>query len=344
VTQIHTLDISEEEMVMKKYNPRGKMQKAVVVLIAVALLFVGCGASQSLPLRETGANDKAVESYAPEAEEFAAEPQEVPADGADYTASEQDIAEVSRMIIYNGDLSLVVKDVESTQEEIVGLVEDADGYVVSSGAYAYGDGLRRASLRVRVPAAQFNAVMEALRDLALDIEQDSISSQDVTQEYVDLESRLTALEAKADRLEELMDQAEDTEAVLAVYEELSETQVRIEETKGRMRFLERSAAMATINIELTPDEALKPVEIAGWRPQGTVKRAVEALIEIFQFLIDALIWIVLVVLPVLLFIGLIIFALIKLLGLIFGRKKRSKSETQASEADAEASEGDVANG
>lgn len=310
-------------------NRRVNTQKVVVVLIAVALLFVGCGASRALD--ESVQSEKATGGYAPEAEEFAAEPQEVPVSADDYAASEQDVAEMSRMIIYNGDLSLVVKDVEETQEEVAELVEGVDGYVVSSGSYAYGDGLRRASLQVRVPAEQFNPVMASLRDLALDIEQDSISSQDVTQEYVDLESRLTALEAKADRLDELMDRAEDTEAVLAVYEELSETQMRIEETKGRMRYLERSAAMATITIELTPDEALKPVEIAGWRPQGTVKRAVEALIQIFQFLVDALIWVVLVVLPVLLVIGLIIFGLIKLLGLIFGRKKKSEQEAPEDE-------------
>jgi len=290
-----------------------------------------------MPLMESAQSDRAEGGYAPEAEEFAAKPQEMPAGDADYAVSEQELAQASRMIIYNGDLSIVVKNVEETQEAVVALVEDADGYVVSSGSYAYGEGLRRANLRIRVPAERFNDVMGTLRDLALEIEQDSISSQDVTQEYVDLESRLTALEAKAERLEELMDQAEDTEAVLAVYEELSETQVRIEETKGRMRYLERSAAMATIDIQLIPDEALKPVQVAGWRPQGTVKRAIETLIQIFQFLADSLIWIVLVVLPVLLVIGLVIFGLIKLLGLVFGgKKRRSKSKEKETEGEPEA--------
>ena len=319
---------------MMKYGRR--MQRAVGILIAAALLVVGCGASPSMPLMESAQSDRAEGGYA-EAEEFAAKPQEMPAGDADYAVSEQELAQASRMIIYNGDLSIVVKNVEETQEAVVALVEDADGYVVSSGSYAYGEGLRRANLRIRVPAERFNDVMGTLRDLALEIEQDSISSQDVTQEYVDLESRLTALEAKAERLEELMDQAEDTEAVLAVYEELSETQVRIEETKGRMRYLERSAAMATIDIQLIPDEALKPVQVAGWRPQGTVKRAIETLIQIFQFLADSLIWIVLVVLPVLLVIGLVIFGLIKLLGLVFGgKKRRSKSKEKETEGEPEA--------
>jgi hypothetical protein len=233
------------------------------------------------------------------------------------------------MIIYTGELSLVVDDVEAAQTDAVALVEGVGGYVAAAESYAYSEGLRRISLTLRVPAEAFNATMEGLRELALEVRRDSISSQDVTQEYVDLSSRLTALEAKADRLEELMEQAEDTEAVLAVYEELSETQIQIEETKGRMRYLERRSDMATITVELTPDALSRPLEVAGWRPQGTVKRAVETLIEIFRFLIDALIWIILVVVPVLVFIGLLIYGVIRLLMLIFGwGKKKNKAETK----------------
>jgi len=171
--------------------------------------------------------------------------------------------------------------------------------------------------------------MTALRDMALEVSRENISSQDVTQEYVDLESRLDALEVKADRLEILMEQAEDTEAVLEVYEHLSATQMEIEQTKGRMRYLERSSAMATIEVQLTPDELSRPVEIAGWRPTGTLKRAVEALIEALQFLIDALIWLIILVTPVLLFIGFVLFIFVKALGLIFKRRKHKHTPDAA---------------
>ena len=165
--------------------------------------------------------------------------------------------------------------------------------------------------------------MTALREMAMEVTQETIGSQDVTQEYVDLESRLRALEAKADRLEELMDQAEDTEAVLAVYEQLSQTQLEIEQTKGRMQYLERSAAMATITVSLTPDALSQPIEVAGWRPGGVAKESFQALIKAFQWLINALIRIVILVVPVSLFIGGVLYLFIKLLGLIFGRRKRT---------------------
>ena len=126
-----------------------------------------------------------------------------------------------------------------------------------------------------------------------------------------------------------MEEAEDTESVLAVYRELSQTQIEIEQTKGRMRYLEDASSMATIQVSLTPDELSQPVEIAKWRPQGTLKRAVEALVETFQFLVDALIWIVLVVLPVLAVIGAVIYGFIRLLRLIFGRRPRRSKASKA---------------
>ena len=229
----------------------------------------------------------------------------------------------AKMIIYNAELSLVVKDSGVAQEDITRMIEGVGGYVSNSSSYTYSGGLRRITLTLRLPAEKFNDVMADLRAMAMEVTQESIGSQDVTQEYVDLGSRLRALEAKADRLEELMEQAEDTEAVLAVYEQLSQTQVEIEQTKGRMQYLERSAAMATITVSLTPDALSQPIEIAGWRPGGVAKESFQALIKAFQWLINALIRIVILILPIMLFLGGLLYLFIKGLQLIFGRRKRT---------------------
>jgi hypothetical protein len=232
-------------------------------------------------------------------------------------------AQPAKMIIYNAELSLVVRDSGVAQEDVTRMVEGVGGYVSNSSSYTYSGGLRRITLTLRLPAEKFNDVMADLRAMAMEVTQESIGSQDVTQEYVDLGSRLRALEAKANRLEELMEQAEDTEAVLAVYRELSQTQVEIEQTKGRMQYLERSAAMATITVSLTPDALSQPIEIAGWRPGGIAKESFQTLINVFQWLIGALIRIFIVVVPVSLFLGGLFYLLIKGLRLIFGGRKRT---------------------
>jgi len=314
-----------------------RVQSIWMVVLLLSVIATGCGASQSF--------DEAMAPMAPMAEGMAVEDSrsampeaEAPQPGAiSANAAMADI--VDRMIIYTGELSLVVKDTDVAQAAAISLAEDAGGYVSSANSYTYDQGLRRINLTLGIPAEAFNDTMAALRDLALEVTQDSVGSEDVTQEYVDLESRLKALEVKAERLEELMDEAEDTEAVLAVYEELSQTQMQIEETKGRMQYLERRSAMATITVYLTPDELSQPIEIVGWRPQGTVKRAVEALIETFQFLVEALIWIVLLVVPVLAFVAFVIFVLIRVLRAIFGRGRRRSKKQTAAEPAAEAPTG-----
>ncbi|MBN1260690.1 MAG: DUF4349 domain-containing protein, partial [Anaerolineae bacterium] len=289
-----------------------------IVLLVSALATVGCGARAPTMFSEAPMEAPAGDYYFEEAE-MAPEPLADRTVGNAATGSSLDEVP-ERMIIYNGGLDLVVKDTSAAQESVEQLVSELGGFVLSSDSYRYGEGLVSINITLRIPAEKFFDAMGGLRAMALEVTRDSISSQDVTQEYVDLESRLRALEIKAEKLAELMDNAEDTEAVLAVYQELSYTQEEIEQVKGRMQYLERSAAMATITVSLTPDELLQPVEIAGWRPQGTVKQAIEAMIKTYQFLVDALIWIILFVLPVLAGCGLAVFLAIKALQRIFKRR------------------------
>lgn len=289
------------------------------LLIVVALLVAACGAARAPEM------DRLQSGGAPPPEPMAVEESAAVDGGGNGIASVPE----QRMIIYNGALDLIVKDTVATEEEIGGLMDELDGHILTSESYRQSEtDLLQINMTLRVPAESFNTAMARLREMALEVTRERISSEDVTQEYVDLESRLTALEAKADKLEELMDQAEDTEAVLQVYAELSATQEEIEHVKGRMRYLQRSAAMATIDVSLTPDAVAQPLEVAGWRPQGTAKRALQALINAYQFLINALIWIIILVVPVLLGIGLVIFLLVKLIQWLFFRRKKKRRAEQ----------------
>jgi len=303
------------------------MERAILRIlylgVLVALLLAGCAAEPSRLSAED--RNESLSFEAPEPLPVATMVMEKRVEVT--TSASGDLGEIpERMIVYTGDLAMVVADTDAVQRQIEVLVEEAEGYIASVESYTVSEGVRRTDLSLRVPAETFNSTMDALRKMALEVTRESVSTQDVTEEYVDLTARLRALEAKAARLEELMERAEDTEAVLAVYRELSATQVEIEQTKGRMQYLERQSAMATIHVELTPDELARPLEVAGWRPQGTVKHAIEALIKTFQFLIDALIWLIIWVLPVVVFLGLLIFLFVKLLRLLFGRRKRRQKD------------------
>ncbi len=274
-------------------------------LMLVALVLAGC-ATRSMEAPAVMVQPTAGADYyvAKEAEEAGASP-------AAPGSAPHEFAGIERLIIRNASLDIVVRDTQTALDEIGALVKELGGYIVESSTYKYEQGLQ-ASVTFRVPADQLDVALERIRKLATEVRHESITGQDVTEEYVDLESRLRHLEATEKRLETFLDQAEDTEAALAVYEQLRQVDAEIEQVKGRMKYLRDSAALSMVTLSITPDALAQPIQVGGWRPAGTLRDAFEALVKILQFFVDALIVIVVVVLPVLVVLG------APIVGLIFG--------------------------
>jgi hypothetical protein len=214
-------------------------------------------------------------------------------------ASEQAYAAQERLIIRNADLAIVVDDTVEALETIEALVAETGGWVVNSNVWEYS-GVKRGNITVRVPADELDPFLDEIHSLANEVTNESISGQDVTEEYVDLEAQLTNLEATADRVRGFLDEARDVEEALAVNVELSRLEGEIERITGRMQYLERSARFSSVSIDITPDALAQPVTIGRWQPQGTALSAIQALVKALQWLVDALIVVVLLVLPLLL--------------------------------------------
>jgi hypothetical protein len=153
----------------------------------------------------------------------------------------------------------------------------------------------------------------------------------VTQEYVDLKSRLKNLEAAEAQLTKIMEQATKTEDVLNVFNQLVATREQIEMIKGQMQYYEQSAAYSAISARLIAEETIKPIEVGGWKPQGEVRDAIQSLINFLQDFVNFLIWSVLYYLPKLLLIGLVVVLPIWLVYLIIRaiRRRSKKDKTPA---------------
>lgn len=91
------------------------------------------------------------------------------------------------------------------------------GCVLSSQAWQYGTG-KSATLVIAVLAENFETAMRRLRDLAVEVQRETSSGQDVTAEYVDLEARLRNLEATRDRIRAFLDEAQTVDEALRVNE------------------------------------------------------------------------------------------------------------------------------
>jgi len=238
-----------------------------------------------------------------------------------------------RLIIRTGNMEVVVEDTETSLAEIGRLAEQVGGWIVTSEVRQSGDSARYgdakyANITLRIPAESYDEMVNRVKEMSLEVTTESTSSQDVTEEYVDLTSRLGNLEATADRVRAFLDEANNVEDALAVNHELSSLEEQIEVIKGRMQYLSQSAAFSTLTVYLTPDVLSQPIEVAGWRPEGTAKNAIEALIRTVQIIADVAIVAGLYILPLILLFGVPGFLIIK-----FGRRwLRSRRQETAVEA------------
>lgn len=290
------------------------LQKGTVLFLLVALILSACASREY----EQAAADRSYAVEAVEAERVVSGAPSAANDGAadsfdsdvatNFAAGESSSQAQAqeRLIIRTGNLTVVVEDAEASLRQITSLANSLGGWVVSSNAYQYTSSPTaslRGSLTVRVPAEQFDATMAQIKSMAVEVQSETTSGQDVTEEYVDLSSRLQNLEVTAARVRSFLADADDVEDALAVNAELSRLEGEIERTKGRMQYLSQSAAFSTISVDLIPDALSQPIEVGGWRPEGVVREALEALINTLQVLAEVIIWLGIYLLPVLLLLG-----------------------------------------
>lgn len=190
---------------------------------------------------------------------------------------------IRRMIIKNANIALVVDDVHAIETEINNLAEKLDGYVIQTSTYGTGDNVHT-DMTIRVPADSFESVLTSLQELAIEVTSQSVSGEDVTAEFVDLESRKRNLDVARDRLLALMEEATEVQDALEVSNALTGIQGEIEVIQGRMKYLEQSAAMSTIVIGLSMPNIEPIIEEDGWKPATIARSALRTLVQFGQLL------------------------------------------------------------
>lgn len=169
-------------------------------------------------------------------------------DGSDQQPAQ--LAAQRRIIIRTVNMSIVVDDIQATMDEIAKLADRSGGWVVSTDRREKHTG----RISIRIPAVDLESSIEALRGIAKDVESEISTSEDVTDEYYDLQSRLTNQLATEAALIRLLDRAENVEHALAVQRELTTVQENVERIQGRIKLLEETSAysLVTVNLSLAP--------------------------------------------------------------------------------------------
>jgi hypothetical protein len=310
-----------------------KRATAAFVLVILAILLVACGAAATTQSPLLAAPPPAA-TQAPAAQPPANQPPAAPPrdSGSEMPAGDggqavefgvgggksiSNIQSSSRMIIKNADLTLQVRDVDIAIDGVTQVAGDLGGYIISSRVWyqdTNGKSMKYTTITLGVPVEQFETMLRRLRNLSVKVLDESATGEDVTDQFVDLESQLQNLQATRDRLREFLKAAKTVDEALKVNQELTKIEGQIEEIQGRMNYLQNRSAFSTITVTLqpvppeftptptptatmtrTPTATSTPVP---WKPGETFNSASRTLSTTYKGIGNFLIWMFTFVLPV----------------------------------------------
>lgn len=211
-----------------------------------------------------------------------------------------------RMIIHRANLEVRVKSLEKAQQNIEKKVKEYGGYIVESNEYRDESEQKSGHITVRIPEKHFQAFLKNAEETAAEVLGRNVSGQDVTEEYVDLESRLKSKRAVEERLLDFMKEAKKTEDLLKISNDLGKVQEEIEVLVGKMKYLENQTAFSTVDIFMNESKVVVPG--VGDSDLDTWEKTKRQLAVSLNFLLAAASgWVVFFVgnLPIILLLGLI---------------------------------------
>jgi len=177
---------------------------------------------------------------------------------------------VDRKIIRNAEITIEVPSTTDAQHEVTSIAETHGGFVVTSEAKQResNDPAQRTldiKLVVRVPSNQFGRAFDEIKKLAGNTPSENVTSQDVTEDFIDLEARIKTQKALEVQFLGIMRQAIKIADALEVQRQIAEVRTDIEKLEGRKRFLENRSSLSTINVNIQTPKPVIAVTETGFR-------------------------------------------------------------------------------
>jgi hypothetical protein len=183
--------------------------------------------------------------------------------------AESTLEAADRKIIRNANITIEVPSTTEAQHRVTSIAEAHGGFVVTSEAKQResNDPAQRTldiKLVVRVPSNQFGNAFDEIRKLAGNTPAEQVTSQDVTEDFIDLEARIKTQKALEVQFLEIMRQAHKIEDALEVQRQIAEVRTEIEKLEGRKRFLENRSSLSTINVNIQTPKPVITVTQSGF--------------------------------------------------------------------------------
>lgn len=165
----------------------------------------------------------------------------------DQVANAPSSVTIERKLIKNGSIEFEVSSVAETKDKISALVKDAGGYISSDNQNNYS-GSPRFEQVVRIPADKLDDFIAKIEAIARKVDSKSISTQDVTEEFIDVETRLATKKELEARYRELLKQAKSVKDIIEVEAQLNNVRSEIESMEGRLKYLNSQVSYSTLNV------------------------------------------------------------------------------------------------
>lgn len=163
----------------------------------------------------------------------------------------------SAKIIYTANLTLESKDYEAARAALDSALQEAGGYLESSSEYSDADTSRSVSLTFRVPQENYESFLAAVAQ-AGNVTYKSQQADDVTAQYIDVETRLSNLQAEFDRLQELQAQADNLSDLLQIESSILDVQTQIESWQSQLDWYSNQVTECTVSVNLNEVQTYTP--------------------------------------------------------------------------------------
>jgi hypothetical protein len=284
-----------------------KTRLALAILVPAALVLAACAAGQTAgapaataaptaaALRGAYGIDgatafgPALPVPAPEAQRTDAKP---PDGGTAQGIPIPQVFDPERALILTANVSLKAKDPWSVSDRAQQIAIGLGGDVMSLAQSGSGE-QRSATVTLRVPQARFNDALRQIRDIAdIEVLASNVDGKDVTDQFVDLQARLTAKKAEEQRYLALLARADKIEDILKIDSVLAQVRTQIEQLTAQVNSIKARTTFSTITVQVSPvgPAPVPTPDPKAYDPSKTIERSVAALASLMRIAADAAIW------------------------------------------------------
>lgn len=221
-------------------------------------------------------------------------PEATPAPSATSATDVSTSVDADQRVIKTGSIDMTSNDVTSTVNAVATLAVTRSGFVQTSSTSDDEEGKASAYIIIRVPSNVFEATMTDIKALGVHVNNESISGEDVTEQFTDVSARLTAAKAQEAQYLIILKSAETVGEILAVQEHLAIVRADIESLQGQINYLTNRTDLATISVMISEEPTAETASDSKFDPARDVNSAVAFVIVLGQQALSVLIWVAII--------------------------------------------------